>query len=62
MFKGIVKFAGEVKVEMSKVTWSSKQELIYSTIIVLSVMAFLSVFIGIVDFIFSQFVKLIIRY
>ena len=61
MIKRVSKFAGEVKTEMSKVTWSSRQELIHSTMIVLSVMAFLSIFIGIVDLFFSQAVKLILR-
>jgi len=61
MVRKLAKFVGEVKVELSKVTWSSREELIHSTMIVLGVMAFLSVFIGIVDLIFSQFVKLIVR-
>ncbi len=61
MIKKFGKFAGEVKTEMSKVTWSTKDELIHSTLIVLSVIAFLSIFIGIVDFVFSHLVKLILR-
>jgi len=61
MFRKFGKFVGEVKVEMSKVTWSTREELIQSTIIVLSVMAFLAVFIGIVDFIFSHLVKFLLR-
>lgn len=61
MVRKLIRFVGEVKVELSKVTWSSREELIHSTMIVLGVMAFLSVFIGIVDLIFSQFVKLIVR-
>ena len=61
MIGKVRKFLGEVKVELSKVTWSTRQELIYSTMVVLMTMAFLSVFIGIVDFIFSQMLKLIVR-
>jgi preprotein translocase subunit SecE len=61
MIKKFGKFAGEVKTEMSKVTWSTKDELIHSTLIVLSVIAFLSVYIGIIDFVFSHLVKLILR-
>lgn len=61
MFKKIGKFVGEVKVEMSKVTWSTKQELIYSTMIVLLVMAFLSIFIGLTDLVFSQLVNIFLR-
>jgi len=54
------KFISEVKVEMSKVTWSSREELIHSTGIVLAAVAILSIFIGVVDLVFSQVVKLII--
>lgn len=61
MIKKARKFLGEVRVEMSKVTWSSRSELIYSTVVVLAVMAFLSIFIGTVDFFFSQLVKFIVR-
>jgi preprotein translocase subunit SecE len=61
MIKKFGKFAGEVKTEMSKVTWSTKDELIHSTLIVLSVIAFLSVYIGIIDFVFSHLVKLMLR-
>ena len=54
------KFFEEVKTEMAKVTWSSREELIYSTVVVLAVMAFMSIFVGIVDVIFSQALKLIL--
>jgi preprotein translocase subunit SecE len=55
------KFFGEVKVEMSKVTWSSRAELVYSTAVVLVAMAFLSVFIGFWDLVFSQVVNWILK-
>ena len=61
MFGKIKKFIGEIKLEMSKVTWSSRQELVNSTIVVLTAMAFLATFVGIVDFFFSHAVKIIIR-
>ena len=61
MIGKVRKFFGEVKVEMAKVTWSSRQELMYSTAIVLAAMAFMSVFIGVVDFGFSQLIKFVVR-
>ncbi|MBF0253922.1 MAG: preprotein translocase subunit SecE [Candidatus Omnitrophica bacterium] len=61
MIGRIRQFVTEVRTEMGKVTWSSKQELIHSTIIVLAVMFFLSVFIGAVDFVYSHLVKLLLR-
>ncbi len=42
-------FFSEVKAEMQKVTWSNREELINSTAVVLVTIAFLSIFIGIVD-------------
>ena len=61
MFVKVRKFVGEVKVEMTKVTWSSRSELMHSTVIVLVAMAFLATFVGIVDFIFSQLMAIILR-
>ena len=60
MIAKIRKFVSEVKVEMSKVTWSSRAELMNSTAIVLVTMVILSLFIGAVDLVFSQILKLIL--
>jgi preprotein translocase subunit SecE len=49
MLDKIKKFLKEVKFELTKVTWTTRQELIYSTIIVIVVSIILSVFIGVVD-------------
>jgi len=51
----------EVKVEMQKVSWSSKDELIGSTGIVIASTALLAIFIGIVDLILSRFVNILLR-
>lgn len=61
MFGKIKKFVEEVRAEMAKVTWSSRQELMSSTAIVLSAMAILAVFIGAVDLFFSQILKILLR-
>lgn len=45
----VVNFFKEVRLELTKVTWTSKEELIGSTIIVIVVSLILSIFIGIVD-------------
>ncbi len=60
MFVKAKNFVVEVKSEMQKVTWSTRAELINATVIVLVTIAFLSVFIGIVDIAFSQGLKLIL--
>jgi len=49
MLDKIKKFLKEVRFELTKVTWTTRQELIYSTIIVIVVSIILSIFIGIVD-------------
>lgn len=61
MIGKVKKFVSEVKTEMSKVTWSTRQELVNSTMIVLAAMAFLSVFVGVTDIVMGQLMKLIMR-
>lgn len=59
MANKFVNFLNDVKMEMSKVSWSSKDELIGSTIVVLVSLAILSVFIGICDIVLSTIVNII---
>ncbi|MBU1146968.1 MAG: preprotein translocase subunit SecE [Candidatus Omnitrophica bacterium] len=61
IFSKITRFVNEVKVEMQKVSWSNKDELIGSTGIVIVSTALLAVFIGIVDLILSRFVNILLR-
>ncbi len=49
MLDKIKKFLKEVRFELTKVTWTTRQELIYSTMIVIVVSIILSIFIGVVD-------------
>ena len=56
------KFAGffnDVKLEMGKVSWSTKDELIGSTIVVIVSLAILSIFIGVCDVVLSAAVNII---
>jgi len=61
IFSNITKFVTEVKVEMQKVSWSDRNELISSTGIVIISTALLAVFIGIVDLVLSRFVSLLLK-
>ena len=61
MIKKVGTFFQEVRAEMQKVTWSTREELIGSTAVVLVTMLILSTFIGITDFIFSQTLHIILR-
>jgi preprotein translocase subunit SecE len=49
MFDKIKKFLKEVRFELSKVTWTTREELISSTMIVILVSIILSIFIGVID-------------
>ncbi|MFH1008740.1 MAG: preprotein translocase subunit SecE [Candidatus Latescibacterota bacterium] len=49
MFGKMAKFVKEVKVEMSKVSWSTRQELISSTAVVVVVSLIFAVVVGTLD-------------
>ena len=61
MANKITRFFSEVKTEMKKVSWSSRKELISSSGIVIVSVFLLALFIGIVDFVISRVVNLVIR-
>jgi len=61
MFGKINKFISEVAVELKKVSWSTRAELIDSTWVVIVSTAFLAVFIGVTDLVLSKFIGVIIR-
>jgi len=61
MANKIIGFLKEAKAELKKVTWTTREELIGSTIMVLTVTALLAVFIGSCDFALSRLVGLLIR-
>jgi preprotein translocase subunit SecE len=61
MIKKVGNFASEVRTEMQKVTWSTREELMGSTAVVLMTMLLLSAFIGIADFILSFLLAIFLR-
>jgi preprotein translocase subunit SecE len=61
MFARISSFINEVTVELKKVSWPTRSELIGSTIVVIISVAVMAIFIGICDFIFSKAVHMIIK-
>ena len=54
-------FLREVKVELGKVAWSTRQELLASTIVVIVVTVILGFFIGIIDLILSKLLTLLFK-
>jgi len=59
MANKFVGFFNDVKLEMGKVSWSTRDELIGSTIVVIVSLAILSIFIGICDVLLSAAVNII---
>ena len=53
-------FFTQVKTELSKVVWPSKDELITSTIVVLVSLVILGIYVGICDLFFSRIIHFII--
>ena len=61
IFEKFKNFITEVKVEMQKVSWSTKDELIGSTAVVIASTLLLAVFIGAVDIVLSRVIAFIIK-
>lgn len=53
------KFLREVRLELTKVTWPSREELIQSTIVVLVAVVIAGVYIAFFDEIFSRLIKML---
>ena len=51
----------DVRVEMGKVTWPTRQDLVQSTIVVLVAVAIAAVFTGLCDLAFSQLVDQVLN-
>ncbi|MDH3215749.1 MAG: preprotein translocase subunit SecE [Candidatus Krumholzibacteria bacterium] len=61
MFERFKNYLAETKVEMKKVTWPSRGELKDATRVVIVATILLTIFIGFVDQILSNIVKLVFR-
>ena len=60
-YEQISNFLNDVKVEMKKVSWPSRDELVTYTVVVIIVVFILSVYIGIIDKVFGSFLELFLR-
>jgi len=54
-------FIKEVKAELGKVSWSNRQELLGSTVVVIVTTGILAIYIGIIDVILTQFLKILFK-
>jgi len=59
-FGRIPSFLKEVKNEMGKVSWLSRQQTIRLTLVVIGVSLVVAFFIGVLDFIFTKLMGLVI--
>ena len=60
IFQKIQRFWRETIGELRKVTWPTPQEAWKMTILVMIVMAFMAAILGVLDFIFSQFISFLV--
>ncbi len=61
IFQKIINFLKEVKQELTKVSWSSRQEIIGATGVVITITAIVAVFIGGVDLFLSKLLSMVFR-
>lgn len=61
MIKKINTFLTEVRGELAKVSWSTREELMGSTAVVLVFTALMTIFIGMTDFVLSFVLKVLFR-
>jgi len=57
----IKNFILEVKTELTKVSWSTRQELMGATVVVIAITSIVAVFIGIIDLFLSKILSLMFR-
>ena len=60
MFKRAIEFLREVRAEMSKISWPTREELRESTVVVIITVAILTLFTGTVDQIFNWLWRLLL--
>lgn len=61
IFQKTVNFLKEVRGELGKVSWSTREEVLGSTFVVITITAILTLFIFIVDILLSRFLNLILK-
>lgn len=62
MFRRLKEFFINVRTEFKKVSWPTRNELVGSTMVVIISVFFLSVFVGICDFICARIVAVLLKF
>lgn len=58
--KAAIKFLREVRLELSKVVWPKKQEVIKLTLTVIIISVIVGLYVGVLDFSFTKLLEIII--
>lgn len=61
MLTKTTEFLNHVKAELKKVTWPTKKEAYASTTVVILLVLFITVFLGVVDWMLAGIVKMLLR-
>jgi preprotein translocase subunit SecE len=61
MYKEVRQFLNEVRVELLKVTWPLYEEWLGSTIVVLVMVVAFSIYLGLIDSVFSNLAKMVFK-
>ena len=61
MIKDVTQFVKEVHLELSKVTWPKFDEFLGSTVVVLVLVTFFSIYLGLIDLGLSELARLVFR-
>lgn len=56
-----INFLKEVKMELAKVSWSTRQELMGATVVVITITFLMAVFIGLIDLALSKALSVIFK-
>jgi preprotein translocase subunit SecE len=56
-----VNFIREVRQELGKVAWSSRNELMGATVVVMVITAIMAVFIGLIDLVLSKILTIVFK-
>ena len=61
LFKRVRNYLADVWAEMKKVSWVQRKELFTTTLVVIIFSSVLAFFIGVVDFVFSRLLGIILK-
>jgi preprotein translocase subunit SecE len=60
-YEKIKRFILEVRIELTKVSWSTRQELMGATIVVITITSIIAVFIYIIDIFLSKILSILFK-